>query len=129
MGGVGRARGKDLELQGAQIPATHGRTQVLTAHGVPVLAQLDLQPAGAVATLLDTKSLYQSCFPLGRFLRHGPRLLRFPRTIPIGRHPEHLAEPPHRVLAALSCDEAAATHWSGVCEITRLKRLLAMAFF
>ena len=25
-------------------------------------------------------------------------------------------------------DETVATHWSGVCEITRLKRLLAMAF-
>ena len=94
-----------------------------------VLAQLNLQPADAVAALVDAKSTYQSRFPRGRFLRYGPQLLRLPRIIPIGWHPEHLAEPLHGVLAALSGDEAVATHWSGVCEITRLKRLLAMVFF
>ena len=121
--------GQNLGLQGAQTPATNGSTRVLVAHGVPVLAQLDLQPAGAVVKLVDTKSPYQSCFPRGRFLRHGSQLLRLPRTIPIGRYPEHLAESPHGVLAALNGDDALATHWFGVCEITRLKRLLAMAFF
>ena len=55
--GVGRARGVGLGLQGAQPPAAHGRAQALAAHGVPILAQGDLQSAGAVAALMVPKGL------------------------------------------------------------------------
>ena len=40
-----------------------------------------------------------------------------------------MAELTHRVVAALGGDKAVATHWSGVCEIMRLKPLLVKAFF
>ena len=107
MRGVSRARGVDLGffgLQGAQPPAAHGRAQALAAHPVPVLAQGYLQPAGAVAALVDAKGLDQRRFLGRRLLRHRPLLPRLPRITPTGRHPEHLAEPPHRVVAALGSD-------------------------
>ena len=108
---VGRARGVGLGLQGAQAPAAHGRAQALTAHPVAFFAQGHLQPAGAVAALVDAKDLDQRRFPGGRLRAlHRPLLPRLPRIIPTGRHPEHLAEPPHRVVAALGVDEAVATH-------------------
>jgi len=36
---------------------------------------------------------------------------------------------PHGEVPALGGDEAVAAHWSGVCEVTSLKRLLVMTFF
>ena len=96
---------------------------------MPFLAQGYLQPAGAVAALVDAKGLDQRRFLGRRLLRHRPLLPRLPRITPTGRHPEHLAEPPHRVVAALSSDEAVAAHWSGVCESLRVKQALALAYF
>ena len=79
--------------------------------------------------LVNPKGLDQGRFP-DRCLRiHRPLLPCLPRLIPAGRHPEHGAEPPHRVVAALGVDEAVATHWSGVCESLRVKQALAMAFY
>ena len=118
-----------LGLQSAQVPAAHGRAQALPTHSVPVLAQRDLQPAGAITAPMAPKGLDQGRFPNRCLLVHRPLLSRLPRIIPTGRHPEHLVEPPHRVVAALGVDEAVATHWSGVCESLRVMQALAMAFY
>ena len=96
---------------------------------MPFFTQGDLQSAGAVAALVDAKGFDQRRFPSRHLLRHRSLLRRLPRIIPTRRHPAHLAEPPHWEVPALGGDEAVAAHWSGVCEITRLKHLLAMAFF
>ena len=121
--GIGRAWGLGIGLECMQAPAAHGRAQALPTHGVPVLAQRNLQSAGAIMALVDAKGLDQGRFPSRRLLVRRPLLPRLPRIIPAGRHPEHLAEPPHRVVAALGVDEAVAAHRVSVCE----KR--AMAFF
>ena len=104
-----------------QAPAAHGCAQALPIHSVSVLAQRDLQPTGAITALVYPKSRDQGRFPSRYLLVHRPLLPHLPRIIPTGRHPEHLAEPPHRVVAALGVDEAVATHWSGVCESLRVK--------
>ena len=116
-------------MQRAQAPAAHGRVQALAAHPVPFFTQGDLQPAGAVAALVDAKGFDQRRFPSRRLLVHRPLLPRLPRIIPTGRHPEHLAEPPHGVMPTFGSNEAVAAHWPWVCEITRLKHLLARALF
>ena len=85
MRGVGRAGGVGLGLQGARAPAAHARAQALAAHGVPVLAQRNLQPAGAVAALVDAKGLDQGHFPSRRLLVRRPLLPRLPRIIPTGQ--------------------------------------------
>ena len=72
VGGVGRARGVGLELQGTQPPAAHGRAQALAAHPAPFLAQRHLQPTGAIAAFVVPKDLDQGCFPGRRFLPHSP---------------------------------------------------------
>ena len=126
---VGRAWGVGLKLQRMQAPAAHGRAQALVAHPVPVFTQHDLQPAGAITALVDPKGIDQGRFPSRCLLRHRPLLPRLLRLIPTGRHPDHLAEPPHGVVAALDVDEAVATHWSGVCESLRVMQALAMAFY
>jgi len=97
---------------------------------VPFVAQRHLQPAGAVAAFVEAKDLDQHRFP-GRCFQvpHRPLLLSLPGVKAAGRHVQYLAEPAHGVVAALCGDEAVAAHGSGVCEITRLQRLLAMAFF
>ena len=62
VGRVGRARGVGLGLQGT--PA-HGRAPALTAHAIPLAAQGDLQPTGAVAAFMPAKDLDQRRFPSG----------------------------------------------------------------
>ena len=100
------------------------------AHPVPFMAQRHLQPTGVVAAFVEAKDLDQHCFP-GRCFQvpHRPLLLSLPDVKAAGRHVQYLAEPAHGVVAALCGDEAVAAHGSGVCEMTRLQRLLAMAFF
>ena len=99
-------------LQRMQAPAAHGHAQALPTHGVPVLAQRNLQPAGAMTVLVDAKGLDQRRLPSRCLLRHRPLLPRFPRIISTGWHPKHLAEPPHRVVSALGVDETVAAYWS-----------------
>ena len=53
MGGVGRAWGVGLRLQGAQFPVAHSPAQALATHPVPVFTQSDLQSAGAITALED----------------------------------------------------------------------------
>ena len=88
-----------------------------------------MQPAGIVAVLVDAGSLDQGHFPSRRLLVRRPLLPRLPRIIPTGRHPKHLAEPPHGAEPTFGVDETAAAHRVSVCEMTRLKRLLARALF
>ena len=84
-----------------------------------------------ITALVDPKRLDQGRFPSRCLLRHRhrPLLPRLPRIIPTGRHPEHGAEPPHGAMPTFGVDEVVAAHGVSVCEITRLKRLLAMALF
>ena len=126
---VGRARGIDLGLQRMQAPAAPGRAQALPIHGAHGLAPRNLPPTSTIPALMGLKGLAQGRFPSRCLLVHHSLRSRLPRIIPTGWHPAHGAEPPHRVVAAPGGDEAVAAHWSGVCEITRLKHLLTTAFF
>ena len=112
-----------------QAPPPPGLAQARAACPVPFLTQGHPQPTGTIAAFVKAKDLDQGGFPGRCFLCHRPLLALVPGVKAAGRHAQRLAEPPHGVVAALGGDEAAAAHWSGVCEITRLKRLLAMAFF
>ena len=84
----------------------------------PFWCQRHLQPAGAVAAFVDAKDLHQRRFPGRRFTPppHRPLLARLPSVIPTGRHAQHRAEPPHRVVAAPGGGEAGAAHWPGACK-------------
>ena len=83
-----------------------------------------------ITALVDPKRLDQGRFPSRCLLRHRhrPLLPRLPRLIPTGRHPEHLAEPPHGAMPTFGGDETVATHWSGVWESLRFKQALALDF-
>ena len=130
MGRVSRARGVGFGLQRAQALPPHGRTPALAAHPVPFMAQRHLEPTGAVAAFVEAKDLPQHRFP-GRCFRtpHRPLFRGLLGVKAAGRHAQHLAEPPYRVVAALGGNEAIAAHGSGVCENLRVKQALAMAFF
>ena len=127
MRGVGRAWGVGLGLERMQAPTAHGRAQALAAHPVLVFMQRDLQPAGAITALVDPKGLDQGRSPSRRLRIHRPLLPRLPRIVPTGRHPEHLAEPPHGAMPTFGGDETVAAHGSGVWESLRMKQALAMA--
>ena len=110
MGRIDRARGEDLGLQYVQAFPTHGHPQALAAHPVPILAQGDLQATHAVAPLMVPEDLDQYRFPGRRDGPLDPLLARLPSVVAAGRHVQHLAEPPHRIVVALSGDEAVAAH-------------------
>ena len=119
MGRSGRAGGEGLELQCVQAFPAHGNPQVLTAHQVPILAQGDLQAMRAVAPLMVSKGLNQYRFPGQRGGLLDPLLARLPGVVAAGRHVQHLAEPPHRVVAPLGGAEVVAAQGVGVTKIGR----------
>ena len=97
----------------------------------PFWCQRHLQPAGAVAAFVDAKDLHQRRFPGRRFTAppHRPLLARLPGVIPTGRHAQHLAEPPHRVVAAPGGEEAGAAQWPGACERLRSQQVTGNDIF
>ena len=57
------------------------------------------------------------------------RRLGLPDVIGAGRHAQHLPEPLHGVVAALSGDGAVAAHWSSVCESLRSQQATGNGIF
>ena len=100
--------------------AAQGCPQGLPAHPVPQLTQLDLEPAGAIATVMVIKHVDHRCFPSGLSLRHSALA---PSVIAAGHDVQDLAKQLDRMVKALLVNKLQLTH--GV----RVAEKVAMAFF
>ena len=127
---IGGARDEGLGLQRLPPVAAQPRAQGLAAYLMALFPQLDPEPARTVATFVVVKNRHHFR-PPGRFARsRGPSRLHQPPSVVAAEHDaQDLAKLLDRVKSPLLVNEMQRTHGFGVCEITRLKRLLAMAFF